>query len=68
MFQDLKNGIYYPVLTIFGGGKHNDGFNPDLLKCRDFVVSMRKLFGNFKDNSARVNINLNKQNLHSVLA
>ena len=29
---------------------------------------MRNLFGNFKDNSIRVNINLSKQNLHSVPA
>ena len=38
MFQDLKNSIYYPILTIFGSDKHNGGFNPNLLKFRDFVV------------------------------
>ena len=38
MFEDLKNSIYYPIRTIFGGDKHNGGFNPSLLKFRDFVV------------------------------
>ena len=38
MFQDLKNSIYHPILTIFGGDKHDGGFNPNLLKFRDFVV------------------------------
>ena len=38
MFQDLKNGIYHPILTIFGGIKDNGGFNPKPLKFRDCSV------------------------------
>ena len=38
MFQDLKNSIYYSILTIFGGDQHNGSFNPYLLKFRVFVV------------------------------
>ena len=71
MFQDLKNSIYYPILTIFGGDKHNGSFNPYLLKFRVFVVlnvtEHAQIVWKLQSNSARVNFNLNKQNLHSIL-
>ena len=38
IFEDLKNSIYYPTLPIFGGDKHNGGFNPNLLQFREFIV------------------------------
>ena len=48
MFQDLKNSIYHPVFTIFGGIKDKDGFNPKLLTFRDFsvlsVIELAKIF------------------------
>lgn len=70
MFHDFKKSICHSILTIFGGINDNGGFNPKPLKFRDFIVlsvTEHVQIVNFKDNSVRVNINLNKQNLHSVL-
>ena len=36
MFQDLKNTIYHPILTILGGIKDSGGLNPKRLEFRDF--------------------------------
>ena len=72
MFQDLKNIIYYPILTIFASIKDNGGFNPKPSKSRDFSVLsitehaqiVLKLQRQFHKGKHK----LNKQNFLSLLA